>query len=102
MHTITTDTSTVPSNHFNELEVTNLDYARAAAVRWEIGRKERGLSASDAFQGEAVSEAAEEVLDFGNYWRVAYEQGKIPLEVYRDGTKQAMDLWIATQTFGDG
>jgi len=85
-----------------ELGVMNLDFDTAAAERWEIGRKERGLSASDPFEGDPVKEASQEAIDFGNYWRVAYERGDIPFEAYREGYVSAMNLWIATQTFGDG
>ena len=82
-----------------QTEVVNLEYERAAKLRWEAVRKKRGLSASAPFVGDSIKEASVDALDFGNCWRVAYDRGYIPEDVWREGTMAAMGLWTAAQTF---
>lgn len=60
-----------------------MDYQfnRRAKAKWVAGRRERGLSPLDPFQGDPCAEGREECLDLANYIDQAIKDGRIPEQV---------------------
>jgi hypothetical protein len=63
----------------------------AANERWAVGRKERGMLATDPFQGDPVEELGQEIADAWNYL-TEVEKKLLQTDYYPHGVRTLVDI----------
>jgi len=70
------------------------EFGAARRARWVVGRKERGLSPDDPFEGDPIAELGEELLDAANYSGVAAADGWLDPHEHDHILATLEDVWL--------
>ena len=74
-----------------------MDFDEERRLKWIKGRADRGLLDSEAFEGDAAVEIAEEAMDAANYSDQLLLEGRITADEHWHALEIAQELYYWSQ-----